>query len=621
MKRWFKHILPVFIALISSYVFAAPESDQLIVDQFGWRASTPRKVAMISKPITGYNNSVTFTLPSNGAAFQLKKASDNSVAYSGTLTQFNGGATHTQSGDQVCWADFTAFNTPGTYYLYDPTNNVQSYNFDIRDDIYNNVLITAGRFFFYQRCGCDIDAAHGGNWNHAACHEGAGQDLAAHLWNGSADQGQPKDVHGGWHDAGDFNKYVPFTLDAVFALMMAYELNPSAFGDNWNIPESGNSVPDILDEIKWELDWMLRMQNANGSVCNRTGVLNYITAYPQNDTQARYYTAATTWATSTLAGLAAHGARLFAPYNTQYPGYSAALLTAAQNAWTYLAANAAMTPASGQDGGGTNGGGSNFAAADGHSTADDDARRRLFAAAELYKSTGGAAYNTYFVNNYASATLTDSGHQPIINGYFDPSSSWDTELAMVVYASVTQYAVNAAAVSAIEASLKSGIENTVTANYSSKTDAYRAYMYDGHYCWGSNQIKAQWASLPLFGLYLNINPANAALYKETAEEYLHYFHGRNPLSYDYLTNMGATGANLSAGKSCDQIYHGWFYAGSPLYYGPSSTYGQAPGFLAGGPNQQFDVSTIIPPAGQRSRNLLRTGERVGTGRKTRIHGK
>jgi hypothetical protein len=563
-------------------------------------------VAILSKPITGYNNTITsYALPANGATFQVMNASNNSVVYSGTVTQYNGGAANTQSGDQACWADFSTFNTPGTYYVYDPTNNVQSYNFEIRDDIFNDVLKTAGRFFFYQRCGGNIDAAHGGNWNHTACHEGGNQDLAADMWSNGADQGQPKDVHGGWHDAGDFNKYVPFTLDAVFALMTAYELNPSAFGDDWNIPESGNGVPDILDEIKYELDWELRMQNADGGVCTRVGVLNYVTAYPQNDTQNRYYAQEASWATSTLCGLAAHGARLFAAYNAQYPGYSSTLITAAQNAWTYLTNNPAMTPSTGEDGGGSGGGGTNFASADPNSTADDDARRRLFAAAELYKTTGSAACRTYFENNYNSAALTDNGHQPIINNYFDPSSSWTTQEGMIVYASTTGYPTTPAVVSAIETSLKNGIENNVTGNYTGNSDPYRAYMWDGHYCWGSNQIKAQWAALPIFGIYLGVNPSNNALYRETAEEYLHYFHGRNPTSYIYLSNMGSKGANLTAGKSCMQMYHGWFYAGSPLYDGASSTYGQAPGMLAGGPNQfyapsqaSFCAMTIVPPQNQ-----------------------
>ncbi len=586
----------LFIILLSGLSFCAPVSEQVIVDQFGWRAGS-KKVAILAKPITGQNSGAAFTLPANGAAFEVRRALDNSTAYAGTVTSYNAGATNAQSGDQVCWADFTSFATPGKYYIYDPTNNVQSYNFDIRDDIFNNILKTAGKFFYYQRCGINIDAGHGGNWNHTACHEGANQDLAAHLWNAGADQGQAKDVHGGWHDAGDFNKYVPFTLDAVFALMMAYELNSAAFGDDWNIAESGNGVPDVLDEIKYELDWMLRMQNPDGSVCNRVGVLNYVAAYPQNDSQARYYTLPTTWATSTLAGLAAHGARLFGAYNAQYSGYVNALTTAAQNAWAYLAANTAMTPASGADGGGS-GGGAGFAAADGNGTAADDARRRLFAAAELYKTTGTAVYRTYFDSNYASATLVDAGHQPITSNFFDTSSSWIDEMGMIVYASISGYAVNAAAVSAIKTSLKNGIENNVVGNYTGNADPYRSYMWDGHYCWGSNQIKAQWASLPIYGIYLNVNPANNALYKECAEEYLHYFHGRNPLSYIYLSNMGTKGANLTSGKSCMQLYHGWFYAGSPLYDGASSTYGQAPGMLAGGANQFYDVSTIIPPASQ-----------------------
>jgi hypothetical protein len=75
-----------------------------------------------------------------------------------------------------------------------------------------------------------------------------------------------QDLHGGWWDAGDFNKYTSWGASDAIELLHAYAESPSAFSDDTNIPESGNGVPDVLDEVKWELDWLTRMQSADGSV-------------------------------------------------------------------------------------------------------------------------------------------------------------------------------------------------------------------------------------------------------------------------------------------------------------------------------------------------------------------
>lgn len=77
---------------------------------------------------------------------------------------------------------------------------------------------------------------------------------------------------GGWHDAGDYNKYVNFAYSAVLDLLMSYEFNPEAWTFEYsNIPESGNGIPDLLDEIKYELDWLKKMQDTDwcGSFINR----------------------------------------------------------------------------------------------------------------------------------------------------------------------------------------------------------------------------------------------------------------------------------------------------------------------------------------------------------------
>lgn len=159
--------------------FAAAISEQIIVDQFGWRAGAPRKVVIFANPQRGQNAGKAY-LPGN--TFQLRHASDNALAFTGQVTAWKNGSTDSYSGDQVWWGDFSSFTTPGEYVIYDPANDLQSYPFSLRNDIYGDVLKTAVRMFYYQRCGLDLTETFGGNWNHAACHIGSKQDLAGELY-------------------------------------------------------------------------------------------------------------------------------------------------------------------------------------------------------------------------------------------------------------------------------------------------------------------------------------------------------------------------------------------------------------------------------------------------------
>src|SRR4029077_16206384 len=83
-------------------------------------------------------------------------------------------------------------------------------------------------------------------------------------WNPFA-KSQTKDLRGGWYDAGDLNKYTSWAAPYNIGLLRAYEEHPEAFSDDYGIPESGNGIPDILDEVRWGVDWLVRMQNAGGS--------------------------------------------------------------------------------------------------------------------------------------------------------------------------------------------------------------------------------------------------------------------------------------------------------------------------------------------------------------------
>ena len=240
----------------------------IVVDQFGYPTKAS-KVAVIRDPQVGYDNTVHFAPGSSYAVIDL---SSGKVVKQGPPVAWNGGATDDVSGDKVWWFDFSDVTSPGTYTIVDIEKGLRSPEFQIDDRVYRNVLKHAVRMFFYQRAGFDKSAATAGSdWADAASHMRSGQDPQTRPWHaktGSGDSGdrQIKDLHGGWFDAGDYNKYTSWTARNVIVLLRAYAENPAAFGDDTDIAESGNGVPDILDEVKWAVDWLERMQNSDGSL-------------------------------------------------------------------------------------------------------------------------------------------------------------------------------------------------------------------------------------------------------------------------------------------------------------------------------------------------------------------
>jgi len=125
-------------------------------------------------------------------------------------------------------------------------------------------------------------------------------------------------------------------------------------------------------------------------------------------------------------------------------------------------------------------------------------------------------------------------------------------------------------------------------------DLYRAEMPTYQYHWGSNRPKASTATLNLLAVKYNINPSGTADYQRKAAEQIHYFHGVNPLGIVYLSNMYEFGGDHCA----NEIYHTWFADGSIYDHALNSTNGPAPGYVVGGPNENFSVTSISPPAGQ-----------------------
>jgi hypothetical protein len=532
-----------------------------MVDQFGFRPRAD-KIIIFANPQEGQNANVKYVPPAKASVRKLDNGADVLTV---DLKAWNEGKTEKTSGDKVWYADISALREPGSYYMYDAENRVRSYSFRIDKNVYLPVLKAAVRMYFYQRCGGDVPEANAGVWHHPPCHCAENQDKAAQLYIDGQARGQPRDVHGGWHDAGDYNKYVPFTLDVIMCLLMAYEFNPAAFTDNWNIPESGNGIPDLLDEVKWECDWLLRMQMPDGSVCNRvTERTSKGGVSPDQDNKhERYYTQPTSWATATLAADLAYFSRIIAKFPAQAE-YAKKLRSSAEKAWAWLEQHPEMLPADGKDNGRPS------EAADAScDKKESDTERRVMAALQLWMLDPQAKYEEVF-------------------------KKWRKDWLAL---SLVQYALSPKADPALAAEVKTAVKKFADErvhHLKSNTDAYRAFLPG--YWWGCNQTKAEYGYRAIFAAKLGVDPNSTAAYRTVAEEYVHYFHGRNPLCLVYLTNMGKKGADVGAGKSSMSPFHTWFGSKSP-WDGPDSL-GPAPGFLVGGPNSYDAPKWLVPPAGQ-----------------------
>lgn len=547
----------------------------IVVDEFGYR-TTSKKVTVIRDPQIGYDSAVNFT---PGTHYSIVDKATGNTVKQGTPTAWNAGATDSSSGDKAWWFDFSDVTAPGTYTVVDVDKNVRSVEFDINDNVYRSPLKHAVRMYYYQRAGFAKSAATAGSdWADGASHMGVGQDTQAHAWTAKTDATLVKDLHGGWYDAGDYNKYTAWAAATVILLLRAYEENPTAFGDDYGIAESANGIPDILDEVKWALDWIERMQNTDGSLLCVMGLGS--ASPPSAATDPSYYGPATTNASLMGAAVFAYASKLYgARPEGSFKTYAADLSARAVKAWNWATANPSVLYYNNDESKQT--GSSGLAAGDQET---DDAGRlfsKFQAAVYLYEMTGDAVYRTFVEANYAS----------IVPSY--GPTEWDMEKqeAVLYYTRLN----------GISSSVSSAILTQFVTNITSHTDQlpmvtgnqdpYRAPMKD--YSWGSNQSKMTQARLyQLLAKYGSGTPAATA--SAGAEEYVHYIHGLNPLGLVYLTNMTRAGAE----NSTITLFHTWFADGTKWDQVSSTTPGPAPGFLVGGPNPGFSLdSCCTAPSG------------------------
>jgi endoglucanase len=257
-----------------------------------------------------------FSSPRVFQSFRVMREEAGTVAFEGG-PPVQAIATTTLGPVGTVWVgDFSPLDTPGRYRL--EAAGLTSYPFTIGPAVFDAPVRAAQRAFYFQRAFTSIDARHAeGPWVH-----GDDRPLA------------PPGVRGGWHDAGDFSLYSASLNVALFWLLEAYsDFRPTA--DDTNIPESGNGIPDLLDETRWGLEWLLSVQDEGGGFRKASCLEEYGpygTNFPE---KARPYRAGEvgTLATARAVGSLAYGSTVWRQFD---PGFADRALQAARRGVHYL---------------------------------------------------------------------------------------------------------------------------------------------------------------------------------------------------------------------------------------------------------------------------------------------
>jgi hypothetical protein len=450
------------------------------------------------------------------------------------------------SGEIVFRADFSQLNESGTYFVRILDSGIEdSFKFTIGRNIYNSLFTDTMRYFYFQRQGIDLEQRHAGIFARKNLHP---DDSRVKKYSQRDDPNAPVfDVSRGWYDAGDFGKYFPPAASAVTDLLFAYEFFPHLFYDNQlNIPESRNGVPDILDEIKWALDMMLKLEDGvTGSffeVANY-GIGEEIIYIIDTDGVTGAGNTKSTNATAWAAGVFAHAYIVYRdiPF---YRDFANKCLETAKRAWLYLENNPnEHTWVSGA-------GRSYFY------EAADTAKVKFLAAASLFRATGEERFNRYVINNFRSHNYSRE-----FNAYH-VASIGDLGTGFIYYAMSSNPDVSV--MRFFEDRLR-GFESLILSIYNS--NAWTVALVDWAYFWGSSKPIVR---IPV-ELYISNKLLNRSTEKsvELIRNSVHYILGINPLSFSFISGHGE--------NSVKNIFSGIFsYDGIDVI---------PPGYLAGGANQ------------------------------------
>ena len=492
-----RFLLPIaaLLALASSQV---PAQGQIRLNQIGFHPADRKVAAVVG----------------DGTSFVVLTLDRTDTLYQGML----GPASVWQySQESVRLADFSPVQQEGSYVLFVPGVG-NSHPFDIRPHAYQSLTVGALKAFYYQRASARLMPREADIWTRSAGHP----DTAVQIHPSAATASRPafSTIRSpqGWYDAGDYNKYVVNSGISTYTVLALYEhAGPFMSALITKIPESGNALPDILDEALWNLRWMMSMQDPEDG-----GVYHKLTnaafdgwVMPAFATTPRYVVQKSTGAALNLAAVAAQAARIFRDFQGALPGFADSCLQTSLAAWRWARANPSIVYSQAN---------MNLAFDPDISTGEygdgSFSDERDWAASELYVTTGQDSF-LLAGNPLTSAIATVPWWQSV------------RTLGLYSLAHHRGHLTPAIDTALVVARLRT-LANSLLSSYQSSE--YRVVI--GHsssdFVWGSNAVAANQAMALLVAHQLT----GDANYLDAACANLDYLLGRNATGYSFVTGFG-----------------------------------------------------------------------------------
>ena len=456
------------------------------------------------------------------------------------------------SGDHVWKAHVSEIDQPGEYKISADVV-AGTVTMIVSDDVYCKINKLLCKALYYQRCGTKLEEEYAGIYKRPCCHTEPAFLLE------DFNQKCPVEVSGGWHDAGDYGRYTTAAATALAHILYAYKFFPDSFQEPLNIPESGNDIPDVLNECLYELNWLFKMQREDGSVCHKLTSMRHANfVMPYEDKRQMILFPASTMATADFAAVMTLAVGVYKEYD---PVFAKKAMQAAKRAWNWLEEHQYFI------------GFKNPAKCNTGEYDDiDDRDERMWAAAELYRCTGEKKYLE------AVEMLSDEKIDLTAMGWADVGG-------------FAGWAILAERICGNNMEPMSGLEEKFASAFLDRTEkiermcnnsGYYAAMETDDYEWGSNMVLMNRAMIAATSYMLKKTPE----WKNIVSHQLDYLLGVNATGYSYITAVGK--------NACNNPHNRVTVAGRKK--------ATIPGFVVGGPcsepadeKAQWIINADTPP--------------------------
>lgn len=469
----------------------AQTGEQIKVDQIGYKVNTT-KIAIVPE--------------STASDFEIYDVAKQQVVYTGKTSE---ASEWEYSKTKVKKADFSDFNQEGIFQIR--CNGAKdSYAFAIGNDIYSELANKAMKSYYYARVGVEITKEHGGQFARPAAHPDDQVKIHKSAAGPKRKEGEIISSPGGWYDAGDYGKYIVNSSISVWELLNTIELYPEyCKNQKLNIPESGNNLPDILDETLVNLKWMLTMQDpADGGVYHKLTALGFNgMIMPHEDNDERWVIGKSTTASLDLAATCAKAFRVLEKYDSELPGFRDELKKTAISAWKWAQKNPNALFDKNPEGV--------------HTGQYNDTKIRdefTWAALEMFLMTEDKEYLKAIKNE----------------DFVFVTPAWDSTSALGVASVLNSKSFESKFDPEFYKFMKDGfvgLADELLKNYESSAYSTPLTVFP----WGSNSVAANQG----FIFVTAYRATGNTKYLEAAQADLHYILGRNPMDFCYVTGFGS----------------------------------------------------------------------------------